>query len=102
MAAKQASALALAIAAMLLLVALAPLPYGYYTFLRIAVTGAAIWSLAVHWESAPVAFKATLIVLGIVFNPVIPLHFRREVWQVIDAAGAVLLGGVAFWIWRRR
>lgn len=99
MAPKQASALALAVAAVLLLVALAPLPYGYYTFLRIAVAGATIWSLAVHWESVPVAFKATLIVLGIIFNPVIPLHFRREVWQVIDAVGAVLLGGAADQPW---
>lgn len=76
----------------LLLLAVAPLPYGYYTFLRIAVTAGAV---AVAWAS----FQRTGTVSGWVvgmgliaalFNPIIPVHLTREIWLPINlvAAGA--------------
>ncbi len=51
--------LALIVAAMLVL-AVAPLPYGYYTLLRIVVTGALAWGAFVAYFEGPEALPWVL------------------------------------------
>ena len=78
------------VASVMLLIAVAPLPYGYYQFLRWIICGISIyiayksydwgkkWAV---WIFAPVA---------ILFNPLIPIHLSKEIWQTIDLFCALL------------
>ena len=81
----------------MLIIAAAPLPYGYYTLLRLVAFGifsyAALISFDRKYKSLPWAF----ILLAIVFNPIIKIHFSKELWTVIDiAAGVFLLSTIRF------
>ena len=74
-----------AIAATPLLIALFELPYGYYVLLRLWTCPLAI--AAAYACFCTQKFKWLTIPFGIIalmFNPLIPVHFEREVWQVID------------------
>ncbi len=79
-----------ATAAMLLLGA-APMPYGYYTLLRlvgcIVFAVAAVAALARRYATLPWVYG----LMALVFNPVFKLHFSKELWALIDVAAAVLL-----------
>lgn len=86
------------IAAALLVVALAPLPYGFYTLVRLTST-LAFAALAF------LAFKDREPLLGwafgfmaLVFNPLFPLYLSRPLWVAIDltAAVAIALAGRRF------
>ena len=62
-----------------LLLALFPLPYGYYTLLRIVVCGAAAY-LAYRSFSASRRVTTWVLVLGalaLLFNPLIPVHLEQ-------------------------
>jgi len=74
-----------AISAAPLLIALLELPYGYYILLRLWTCPLAI--AAAYACFCTQKFKWLAIPFGIIalmFNPLIPVHFEREVWQVID------------------
>lgn len=88
---------AFVIIAVLSLIALFPLPYGYYMFLRIAVTlgsGAAIY-YGFKQERVP-SWAWASIVTAILFNPIIPIHLTREIWMIFNIASAVLFGTIAY------
>lgn len=89
--------------AALLLVGLLPLPYGYYTFLRIIVClSAAIAAyLAFKACNRMDAFVATSVAVAIVFNPVIPVYLNKGLWSVIDVVAAIWFASLAV-IGRRR
>ena len=83
--------------AVALLVALAPLPYGYYTLMRIVVCGAAAF-IAYSTFSKEGSVSLWVLVMGglaILFNPLIPIHLSRELWAPIDAISAVVF--LAHW-----
>ena len=90
-----------ATAAMLLLGA-APMPYGYYTLLRLAgcivFAVAAFAALARRYATLPWVYG----LMALVFNPVFKLHFPKELWALIDVAAAVLLFATAKSIASRR
>jgi hypothetical protein len=78
----------------LLLIAAAPLPYGFYTFIRIIICG---FSTVLSYNN----FKTThnnsiwpwfFLLLAVLFNPFIPIHMEKNVWMIID----IILG--AFFI----
>ena len=79
------------IAAIMLFLALAPLPYGYYQILRIVVCGAAAYVafMAYNWHKNLATWLFGFIV--VLFNPLIPIHLSRELWQLIDLICAILL-----------
>ena len=90
-----------ATAAMLLLGA-APMPYGYYTLLRlvgcIVFAVATFAALARRYATLPWVYG----LMALVFNPVFKLHFPKELWALIDVAAAVLLFATAKSIASRR
>lgn len=71
------------IAAGLLLIAVFPLPYGYYTFCRIAITAITIYVALNHLDRNTSSFYI-FICFAILFNPLIPIHLSREIWMPID------------------
>jgi hypothetical protein len=79
------------IAAALLALGAAPLPYGYYTFLRLIVCG--VFGLAAYVTFAkgarllPYAYG----LLAVLFNPIVKIHLPKEVWAVVDILAAVFL-----------
>ncbi len=77
--------------AVMALIALAPLPYDYYTVLRIVVSGAA--ALIAWRESQATTSRAwfwVFVATALVFNPFVPIHLSRGVWFFIDLAIAGL------------
>lgn len=72
------------------LIALFPLPYGYYTFLRILVCGCCL-------ATALLAFKTNkykvygwiAIPIGVLFNPLIPVHLDRAIWSFFNITVAL-------------
>lgn len=78
---------------MLLLAALFRLPYGYYTLLRLIVCGAAAY---LAYREFDVAQRSSgwffiLGVIAVLFNPLIPIPFSREIWVPIDVVVAIIL-----------
>jgi len=76
----------------MLLLAIAPLPYGYYTFLRLVVMlgAAAIAWQAYQQKQSANAEAISFGLLALLFNPIIPVHLTRELWMFIDLGAAAL------------
>ena len=84
------------IAALILFGALWDWPYGYYQLLRFAVCGVSVYVafMAYVWKKLWAAWLFGFI--AVLFNPLIPVHLSRELWQPIDFACALLFAVVAF------
>lgn len=73
----------------LLGLAILKLPYGYYQFLRIAVT---VWGIGciygvTHQEQENKSAGTVLLLTGgitILYNPLIPIHLTREIWFYLN------------------
>ena len=76
-------------AAVLLLVALGHHPYGFYTFLRWAVTVAAIVVASTAWKSAFPWAAWPFVGIAILFNPIAPIYMTRHSWRPIDIICAI-------------
>lgn len=75
----------------LLLLALLPWPYGYYVFLRWVVCGAALltaWDI-LRYRSASIG-GWLMIGCAVLYNPLVPVHLKREVWMVVNVVTAAL------------
>ena len=85
----------------LLVAALAPLPYGYYTLMRIVVCAAAGFLAWAHFgrEGGVGAWSVLLGLVAVLFNPIIPIHLSRGIWAPIDIGAAVIFG-VNFFVCR--
>lgn len=87
--------------AAMLVVAVFPLPYGYYTLLRLVVCVAAsvlVWQ-ELRARGGVSAWTVGLALVALLFNPIVPIYLDREAWLPIDLAAAAALG--THW-WRRR
>src|SRR4030065_2191081 len=71
------------IAAVSLLFALAPWPYGYYQLLRFVVCGVASYIAFVAYNRQKMWAVWLFGFIGVLFNPLIPIHLSRELWQPI-------------------
>jgi len=82
------------IAAVALIFALGDLPYGYYQFLRLLVSPAFLISAVVAFRCGLAPNGIVAILIGLLFNPIEPVHLPRGVWAFVDvmvAAGGMLL-----------
>lgn len=68
----------------LLLIALVPMPYGYYTFVRICICLYSVFLAYKSWEEKTDIWMWIFIVLAILFNPILPIYFGRGLWALID------------------
>ena len=76
-------------AAVLLFIGLGHHPYGYYTFLRWAVTIAAIVVAVVAWKSSAQWVTWPFVGIAILFNPIAPIYMTRQHWRPIDIVCAI-------------
>lgn len=75
---------------LMLLVGAFPMPYGYYTLLRVStfvVFGLLAYDVSLRRKVLPWVLGS----MALVFNPFIKVHFSKEVWAVIDVISAVIL-----------
>ena len=72
-------------------------PYSFYTLTRWVLFLTCCWGLFLchcrFWPSVAPAY----VLVGIVFNPLIPFHFTRGTWHNLDIAAGVLLVLVLIW-----
>jgi hypothetical protein len=91
------SSLARIIAAGLLFYALKRHAYDYYTLLRWVTFGVGLYSAIIAFKDEKTGWAAILGMLALLFNPLIPVHLKRETWAIIDvAAGVLLLASIPF------
>lgn len=79
------------IAAGFLFIGALPLPYGYYMLLRFIACGVFGWAAYIAFDRNEEILPWILIILTIVFNPFVKIHFPKEIWAVIDLCSGVFL-----------
>lgn len=81
----------------LLLWALMPFnPYGYYIFLKLVVSCTLIY-LAIHaYKNNNKVWLVLCIGYVLIYNPIIRVHFSREIWSIINIITAL---GIARFSW---
>ena len=84
------------ILAALLLLCLAPMPYGYYQFIRLAsmIVFAIMAYQYLEREKMPLAI--TFGGLALLFQPFVKIALGRTMWNVVDVV--VAIGLVALWL----
>lgn len=79
------------VTALLLLFALAPLPYGYYTFLRIFASIAFFYLTLHEYKRGGKKMVLLFLALTILFQPLLPIFLTKGIWMVIDVLVAIFL-----------
>lgn len=79
------------IAAIALLIAVIPVwPYFFYQFLKLAVFGAAAFSVYLYHKEKNTKWMMTMTVIAIIFNPINALYFGHFLWSIVDIIVALL------------
>jgi len=79
------------ITAILLLFALGKHPYSYYIILRIIVFATSFYLLYVTYNSGMKNWMTIFIIIVLLFNPILPIHFNKGVWAIIDISSAAAI-----------
>lgn len=74
----------------LLFAALLQLPYGYYQMLRWVVCGISIYIAYKAYKCDKKWAIWVFVVCAILFNPIAPIGFSREIWRSIDIVFGIL------------
>ena len=93
---KNSLALYLLIPAALIIIApLLSFPYGFYTLLRLIVSVSAGVIIYHSYKAAGGVNEISIIfaVILILYNPIIPIHLSREIWNPIN----FMTSGVYIW-----
>ncbi|UHS56026.1 DUF6804 family protein [Agrobacterium vaccinii] len=85
------------IPAIALVIAVLPLPYGYYTLLRLVITAFAAFFAYVEYDKQKTlsGWAIGFIAVALLFNPLIPVHLSRSSWFFLDLIAAGVFG--AYW-----
>ena len=79
-------------ACVLLLIACAKMPYGYYTFLRIAICAYAILAAIQHYRKNTLNLRPLLAAsIAILYNPAFPVGLYRDGWILANILSALLI-----------
>jgi hypothetical protein len=81
--------------AVFLLIGVADMPGGYYTFMRIVVSlSSGIIAYTSYKQNDRIDIWTVLFSLMLIlFNPIIPVYLHdKDVWMILDIAGAALFG----------
>ena len=82
----------LIISSVMLLVAVLPLPYGFYTLLRIVVTASAVFAAYYFFKEGGDSQSGIILALiALLFNPLIPIHLDKVIWIPIDIGTAIYM-----------
>jgi len=62
------------------------LPYGFYEFLRITITIISIYLAFYFYSASKMVIFVLFVLVAILFNPVMIIHFSKDTWRIIDLA----------------
>jgi hypothetical protein len=74
-------------------IAVLDMPYGYYQFVRFLVCLAGI-AIAVSGRSRMLTLFG--VVAAILFNPLWPIHFTKDIWRWLDGLFAIAFLAIGF------
>ena len=74
-----------------MLLCLAPMPYGYYTFIRFVAMVAFGVMAYMYYQKEEKAWAVTFGALAVLFQPLVKIALGRTMWNVVDVDVAVLL-----------
>ena len=84
------------------LIALFPLPYAYYTFLKIVVTFCAGATAYFNYKNGNKNIIMWLcVVVAILFNPIAPIHLTKEIWMGVNMFVSGLFGYLFYGLTKR-
>ena len=83
------------IAAVMAFVAIADLPYGYYTLMRIVVCATALFVTFIAAKNGALWAVWAYSIIALLFNPIVPIHLTKGLWQPLDVIAAAALAGAA-------
>ena len=69
----------------------APLPYGYYTLLRLVATIVFVWAAYVVYKRKHDVLPYVFGLLALLFNPIIVIHLEKTVWAIMDVSAGIFL-----------
>ena len=76
----------------MLLLAVLPLPYGFYTLLRIVVTASAAFAAYYFFEEGDDSQSGIIWdLIAILFNPLITIQLDKAIWMPIDIGTAIYM-----------
>lgn len=78
------------IAVILMLLVIYNLPYGYYEFLRIVITGISGYLAFKYFDKKIIGWSVTMTGIAILFNPVLPIHLDKSIWVFINIILAIV------------
>lgn len=88
------------IAGSLLIIGIIDLSYGYYVFLRWIVCGTSVFIVFLSYKLEKWFSVVLFGIIGVLFNPVVPVYFDKETWVVIDLAVSIIFAISFFFIKR--
>ena len=68
-----------------------PLPYGYYTLLRLIACSTFVVAAYLVRRADPKWLVWVYGLCALLFNPLIKVHFQKGLWSVLDLAAAGVL-----------
>lgn len=88
--------------AAVVLLGIAPLPYGYYQFVRIVACGTAAFLAYKDYKTDGkiTGWTVLLAITAILFNPFMPIYLTRALWAPIDLVTFILF--IMHWRARRQ
>lgn len=66
-------------------------PYGYYQVLKLVSCIAFVLCFLEQLSCKKTLTASVFLLMGIIFNPIIPVHFEKSIWMLLDAIGILLL-----------
>jgi MFS family permease len=85
------------VAAVVLFVGMGHHPYSYYQFLHWVASASAFYAAYRSHHAKHSAWFLIFIIIGILFNPIIPFYLAQSTWQRWDfLAGAIFIIGAIF------
>ncbi len=93
---------ALAAISVLLFVAAAPMPYGYFTFVKIITCLAAGYVAYQGYQARQAGIWPWIYgVIAIVFNPIVNIAMPKGSWIALDIVAGIIFGLAAFQAYKK-
>ena len=64
----------------------------YHSLIRIEVFIASIYLAFLAMQAGQFVWMILFAILVILYNPIIPIHLKKEIWQIIEISGAAVFG----------
>ena len=79
------------VGAILLLLCILPMPYSFYTIVRLAMTVISGYLAYNYYSQNKKELAITFLIVAILFQPFIKFALGRELWLIVDIVTAIFL-----------